>query len=150
MRTLTAAALGVIQLAAAVQITYAEDVRVYAHPSRPANSTGVSTVRALLIGYDRNENGSMVSPYIVIRFPYDNDLVRVYLADDTKIDGKRFFCPLNPGMTTGYGVCPRLPSALALRLPVSVDLTIWLDSLTFSKAVIFGTDAISVVAPPGG
>ena len=138
--------------AAAVQTAAAQtapqDVVIYTHPERPKNPTDLRTLHALLIGYDANRGDNAVSPYIVVRMLDDQKLTRIFLASDTKIDGVPFFCPVNPEMTTGYGVCPRLPSALALKMPAIVDVVVWQDALAFEKGTILGTDTINVVGLP--
>jgi hypothetical protein len=148
MRILGAALLATAAFAFARQSAVAQDVVVYSHPNRPKDSASVRTVRAILLGYDKNETASRIAPYVIVRLPNSDELARVYLTDNTKIDGVRFFCPINPGLTTGYGVCPRLPSDLALKLPVTVNISVWPDSLEFSKAIIMGTDTINVVPQP--
>jgi hypothetical protein len=146
LQLLTAIAFATTIGLAAVQTAAAQsDVIIYTHPERPKNRAERKTLRAVLIGYDSNRGDYTVSPYIVVRELDDRQLVRIFLSPDTKIDGVRFFCPLNPGMTTGPGICPQLPSSLALKVPILVDVVVWRDGLLFEKEPILGTDTITVV-----
>lgn len=150
LRNLTVGVLAVTVIgAAAVKPAAADDVKFYNHPNRPKSESAVRTARATLIGYDANAGELFVSPFVVVRFGGEDRLTRVYLADGTTIDGVRFSCPDQRTMASGIGfpVCPRLPSALALKLPVAVDIAVWRDSLDFSKDVVLGTDMIAVVTP---
>lgn len=149
-RSFRAAILAGALSAAAVQPAAAGDVRIYNHPNRPKDEMTIRVVRATLIGYDVNAGEIFVSPFVVVRFSGDDELKRVYLTDTTTIDGIPFTCPDQRSVPggTGFPVCPRLPSALLTKLPVSVQLAIWPDGLYFSKAIILGTDRIMAVALP--
>ena len=136
-------------VAAAGKPAAADDVKLYTHPNRPKDAASIRSARATLIGYDVNAGELFVSPYIVVRLGGEDRLTRVYLADNATIDGVRFSCPEQRTTAGGIGfpVCPHLPSALAVKLPVAIDLTVWRDSLDFSKDVILGTDTIAVITP---
>lgn len=137
-----------LALAVAPKGATAQDVVIYTHPQRPSNPSAVHALKAILIGYDENRGNSKVSPYVVLRVLDDNALIRVFISPDTKIDGVPFFCPFTPGATKGFGVCPRLPSAFALKLPVIVELAVWQDSVIYEKGPVLGTDTINVVGLP--
>lgn len=119
------------------------DLIIYNHPVRPNNSSELTTVRALLLGYNPNRDHALISPYIVVKIEGREDISRVFLTDDMTIDGIPFHCPDQQKLEAEFGpVCKRLPRRIALLLPMMVEITVFDTRLPWIEHSLIGTIAM--------
>ncbi len=119
----------------------------YVHPHRTALYRDLPSFRSatgVLLGYDVNAvEGVNISPYVLVRFDGEIAAVRVYLADETLINSRLFYCRENQFEHPGFGICNSLPAGI--QTPVRIQIALWKDSLLGKQ--ILATDSFSVLLP---